>query len=295
MTRMLWMGVGLAAGAALVLVVGWRSLPPSPAAERVEPRQEGPAARPPVVLEPQPAPRALVFNDLYTSEAAMERAYIQRLEEEARIVEAERAEALLSQIPGSFAGLFDSSAAEDAAERTPAAPEDGATGSAASKPFEEDGEQVAPFTPTGAMVQLAQREVRTVVEGMLRDAFVQRDLVRYLSALDEDVRYTHDAGTPLDPTDDRVYRGLQYERAAISRLFQQYDRATVRLSRPRNFSLLGPNTAQVTYDYDIGLSNASDTGRVAGTSIFLLMRGGSQASGPDWRIVEWYDTPPRQR
>ena len=221
------------------------------------------------------------MNDVYTSDAAAEKAYMEQVQAQAVAQGAYDDDGML--IPETFIGLLDSLAGET----------DGATDESVSNEPEWTPSTVttAPVTPS---TLLSRREVQSVVEGFLQDAFNARDADAYVAALDDDFRYTYDAGTPDDPDDDRSYRGRGYETIGIHRVFDRFTNIESELSTPRDFQLLRQEAAQVTYDYDIALRNTRETRRVGGTATFLVMRGGASGDSDDWRIVEWYDVPPER-
>jgi len=244
-----------------------------------------PVSPPPSVPPATPAPKrpstpsfrqGFVLYDVYTSDAAAEKAYQEQLRAQAAAQAAAEEEPF---IPETFAGLLDSLV--DASESTPPV---------ANEPewTPHTTEPTPPLTPSTLQLR---REVQSLVERFLRDAFNARDADAYLAALDEDFRYTYDAGTPDNPDDDRSYRGRGYEAIGIHRVFERYTEIESELSPPRGFQLLRPDAAQVTYDYDISLRNARESRRIGGTATFLVMRGGSSGDTNEWRIVEWYDVP----
>lgn len=241
------------------------------------------------VREAEPPRQALVLTDIYTTEAAAEQAYIERVKAEAlaQQVFGSTSEGGASdgdaRIPETFAGLFDSFIDPSMLQDEDDARPDRLWTAETDLPLTAQSvEQAA----------AAQRDVDRVVNGFLRLAFAGHDADQYLAALDVDYQYTHNGGTPNDASDDRYHRGIEYEAIGINRLMARYTDAAVRLSRPQDFELIRPGVAQVTYDYDMRLANAVESRRVAGTATFLLMRGGTTGTSPDWRIVEWYDSPP---
>jgi hypothetical protein len=238
----------------------------------------------------EPPRQAFVLTDVYTSDAAAENAYVEKLQAQALAQQIfGEDDSSVPQIPESFVGLFDAFAQEDASEWA-ALNEEPSGPSLADQLREPD---VLNRTLSPAAQLAAQQEVTVFMEAFLRDTFRARDADAYLDALDEDFQYTHNSGTPDDPSDDRSYRGIGYEQIGIHRLFERFDSVAVGLSKPRDFNLIRPGVAEVTYDYDMRFRNRTEARRIAGTASFLLMRGGAQGNSSDWRIVEWYDMPPR--
>jgi hypothetical protein len=223
--------------------------------------------------------RGFVLNDVYTSDAAAEKAYMEQIQAQAAVQGATDEAGML--VPETFIGLLDSLAGET----------EGAADESASNEPEWMPSAVTPLPVTPSALQ-TRRAVQSVVERFLRDAFNERDADAYVAALDEDFRYTYDAGTPDNPDDDRSYRGRGYETIGIHRVFERFTDIESELSPPRDFQLLRQDAAQITYDYDIALRNPRETRRVGGTATFLVMRGGTTGESDDWRIVEWYDIPP---
>lgn len=214
-----------------------------------------------------------VLHDVYTSDAAAEKAYREQLQ--AQTLAQEEDEML---VPETFIGLLDSLLEES--ESSALASGEGEsewTSSTTTSP---------PVTPSTLQ---SRREVESLVEGFLRDAFHERDPEAYLAALDEDFRYTY--ASPDDPNGGRSYRGRGYETIGIYRLFERFPNIRSELSPPREFQLIRPDAAQITYDYDITLRNPQESRRVAGTATFLVVRGGTSGDSDEWRIVEWYDIP----
>jgi len=278
----MWLCVGLAAGVAISFAIQrGLSTPaddPEPLAdieaEEAEAAEIGSAER-------TRRPRPLVITDVYTSDEAAQAALAER-EAMERV-----ADMILSSPPerpegsidtsGTVAGLFDDDSpvpAEVDAPADPAAP------------------QTEPGDPRAAALEA---EVTRVVEGFLRDAVEGRDVQAYLSALDEDFQYTFDGGTPDDFDDDVVYAGDDYRGMASEELFDRYPTARVQLSEPYDLQLQGADVATVEYDYDMSLRGPNGSRDLQGAASFLLMRGGTRGDTDAWRIVDWVDSPPRQR
>lgn len=232
-----------------------------------------------VTEERPPSPRrrstGFVLHDVYTSDAAAEKAYMEQLQAQTRAPEENE-----MLIPDTFIGLLDS-LLEESESPALASAESEWTPSTTTPP---------PVTP--AILQ-SRREVESLVEGFLRDAFHERNPEAYLAALDDDFRYTY--ASPNDPNGGRSYRGRGYEAVGIYRLFERFPNIRSELSPPREFQLLRPDAAQITYDYDITLRNTRESRRVAGTATFLVVRGGTSGDSDEWRIVEWYDVPLQRR
>ncbi|MBT3270856.1 nuclear transport factor 2 family protein [Candidatus Poribacteria bacterium] len=290
MRTFVWLFVGLAAGLVVAFTVQ-RALPtpdaaPESASEDIADATEGPARIVGDAVAPASTRREapLVITDVYTTDEAAQRALDER-EAMARVAEvifssdAERPEAAI-QTSGTTAGLFASDAGVDTGP--------GQQDTSATLP----GPDEAPVDPVTAALQ---QEVTRVVEGFLRDAVEGRDVQAYLTALDEDFRYTFDGGTPADDIDDVVYEGDDYRDMVVGELFEQFPVADVTLSDPYELVLRGADAATVEYDYDMSLRGPGNSRDLAGSASFLLMRGGTRGDTDAWRIVDWVDSPPRSR
>ncbi len=273
MRTFLWLCIGLAAGLAISFAVQRILSNPDSPADVVEDDADADATVG-AARAPRRAP-ALVITDVYTTDEAAQAALDER-EAIDRVVDA-----ILSSEPrrpesgittsGTIAGLFESSAAADMAV------EETAT------------EAIDPYTAA------LEQEVVSVVEGFLRDAIESRNVQAYLTALDEDFRYTADGGTPADTADDVVFDGDEYREMAASQLFEGYPIADVTLSPPYELVVQGADMATVQYDYEMSLRGPEGSRDLAGAASFLLMRGGTRGDTDAWRIVDWVDSPPRSR
>ena len=289
MRTFVWLSVGLAAGLVIAFAVQ-RTLPasgtaPESAVETVGETTADDADTAGAATVPTRRPAPLVITDVYTTDEAAqaaldEREAIARVAEMILAPEPQRPEAGIDT-SGTIAGLF--SAGSDA--------DTTAGGQDTSAAF-QDAPAEEPVDPVTAALQ---QEVTRVVEGFLRDAVEGRDVQAYLTALDDDFRYTFDGGTPADDIDDVVYEGDDYREMVVGQLFEQFPMADVTLSDPYELVIRGADAATVEYDYDMSLRGPDGSRDLAGTASFLLMRGGTRGDTDAWRIVDWVDSPPRSR
>ncbi len=276
MRTWLWLCVGLAAGLAISFAVQRTLSTPDPPTALVDDADEAEVDLD--ALPPAYRPPPLVITDVYTTDEAAQAALEER-EAMRRVAEAilssppERAESGVST-SDTIAGLFASDSAA---------------------PTQDTASLAGEEPPVDPVTAALEQEVTRVVEGFLRDAIEGRDVQAYLTALDEDFRYTADGGTPGDATDDVVYDGDDYRDMAVEQLFEGYPLADVTLSPPYELELKGADVATVQYDYEMSLRGPEGSRDLAGVASFLLKCGCTQGVTDAWRSGVWVDSPPRAR